>query len=508
MTQEEFDEFYLGADGTDKLFGTSPMIKKLFTQKQLLRAKNWHYSGFWILEQQSQVTDPGMFGGPEVMKDLENFIARGAPVYMGWGSMTKVPPDRMLRVAIGALKLAGLRAIISKGWASLSHEALHEVMNESDPDGLCEYAKANVMFIDKAPHEWLFPKCSCTVHHGGAGTTAATLRAGVPTVITPIVYDQFEHAKWVNQLGTGVGLRDFMEVEVEELADALKRTASETEMAEQAKKMAEVIKREPGTKGAVDTITRIIRDKVLSGWAKTKFEAESKEDREKYEKWLAEEHRKREEWREAQKKAMENSDTPKLQEGASQGEEVHVEEAKKQVDEEINVEEEKKLDEKKKQKLEDERRQAEEKRQDEERKQKLEDERRQAEEKRQAEERRQEEERRQKLEDEARRAEEKKQEEQRRQEEERKQNEADMAQMQQQDLDVTIFIDRSLDLKSSITLKHGSTMWAIKECLAKDDPTGMTSAADFGLKCPQTGRVLGNEELLTPAVAELDVILS
>merc|ERR1712060_166973 len=94
-----------------------------------------------------------------------------------------------------------------KGWGLLTMEALAEVCGEMKQDegaALIEYTEKNVLFIDKAPHEWLLPLCSCSVHHGGAGTTAAALRAGVPTIVVPLGYDQLVHGEWVRKLGCGI----------------------------------------------------------------------------------------------------------------------------------------------------------------------------------------------------------------------------------------------------------------------------------------------------------------
>merc|ERR550525_261722 len=62
----------------------------------------------------------------------------------------------------------------------------------------------SVCFVDVAPHEWLFSRCACTLHHGGAGTTQAALRSGVPTIISPFSFDQFMFASWVEGLGCGI----------------------------------------------------------------------------------------------------------------------------------------------------------------------------------------------------------------------------------------------------------------------------------------------------------------
>merc|ERR1712061_51777 len=112
-------------------------------------------------------------------------------------------PGHLVVAIVEALKNVGLRGILVKGWGNLSFDALENALADSDDHGtdLIEYAKSNVLFIDKAPHEWLLSRCSCSVHHGGAGTTAAAMRAGVPTIVAPLGYDQPVHGDWVERLG-------------------------------------------------------------------------------------------------------------------------------------------------------------------------------------------------------------------------------------------------------------------------------------------------------------------
>jgi sterol 3beta-glucosyltransferase len=66
--------------------------------------------------------------------------------------------------------------------------------------------RKKVIFVDSAAHEWLFPYCSCIVHHVGSGTTAASVRSGKPTIITPVQGDQFDFAASVQTIGCGIGL--------------------------------------------------------------------------------------------------------------------------------------------------------------------------------------------------------------------------------------------------------------------------------------------------------------
>merc|ERR1740120_139831 len=131
-----------------------------------------------------------MFGGEVDRQRLEEFLARGAPpVYMGWGSM--IVPASVTGLAVRALRQAGLRGVILGGWAGLGAQMLEP---ELDREELEKYAADSVLFMQSAPHEWLFPRCIATVHHGGAGTVAAALRSGVPTVITPCFGDQPDNA--------------------------------------------------------------------------------------------------------------------------------------------------------------------------------------------------------------------------------------------------------------------------------------------------------------------------
>merc|ERR1719291_1300867 len=106
----------------------------------------------------------------------------------------------MASLAVRALRCAGLRGIVLGGWARLSAEML-----EGQPDGedLTAYAAKNILFIASAPHEWLFPRCAAVVHHGGSGTTAAGLRSGRPSIITPCAFDQFANGRMVAESGAG-----------------------------------------------------------------------------------------------------------------------------------------------------------------------------------------------------------------------------------------------------------------------------------------------------------------
>jgi vancomycin aglycone glucosyltransferase len=118
--------------------------------------------------------------------DLEAFLERGEPpVFVGFGSMP-ASGDAAHRL-IAAARTVGRRIIVSRGWADLG-------LMDDAPD---------CMAVDDLSYEILFPRVAAVVHHGGAGTTAAAARAGVPQVITPMFGDQFYWADRIIELGVG-----------------------------------------------------------------------------------------------------------------------------------------------------------------------------------------------------------------------------------------------------------------------------------------------------------------
>lgn len=109
------------------------------------------------------------------------------PVYLGFGSMPTDDPERVVRTFVEALQHVGRRGVISSGWAQLHAYDL--------PD--------TVLAVGEVPHSWLFPRMAAAVHHGGAGTTAAAFRAGVPQVVVPHIADQPFWGRRVHELGVG-----------------------------------------------------------------------------------------------------------------------------------------------------------------------------------------------------------------------------------------------------------------------------------------------------------------
>jgi len=136
------------------------------------KPKDWgahiSISGFYFLSLASNFT-------PE--PDLAAFLAAGPPpIYIGFGSIVVDDPNAMTKLIFEAVKKTGQRALVSKGWGGFGADQLRI------PD--------DVFMLGNVPHDWLFQHVSCVVHHGGAGTTAAGIALGRPTVIIPFFGDQ------------------------------------------------------------------------------------------------------------------------------------------------------------------------------------------------------------------------------------------------------------------------------------------------------------------------------
>lgn len=168
----------------------------------------------------------------------------------------------MACLAVRALRLAGLRGVVLGGWAELGAEKLR---GQPDSDELLAYAKENVIFVNTAPHEWLFPQCVATVHHGGSGTTAAALRSGRPTIVTPCAFDQFFNARMVADSGAGLALPQVAAVIPQQLADALRRATTDRALIERAAALGEQLRAEDGLAAAVSAVDRFVREEVATG---------------------------------------------------------------------------------------------------------------------------------------------------------------------------------------------------------------------------------------------------
>jgi sterol 3beta-glucosyltransferase len=188
-------------------------------------------TGFWFLD------PPGDY---RPSPRLADFLAAGeAPIHVGFGSMTVEDPERVTRLVVAAVRKAKKRAILSAGWGGL--------LPASDME--------DVLFDDDAPHAWLLPRTAAAVHHGGPGTTAAALRAGVPQLAVPFLADQPFWGHRIERLGVGPRAIPFPELTAESLAAAL-GAMSDPGVQQRARAMGAVIRAERGAEGAVTALHR------------------------------------------------------------------------------------------------------------------------------------------------------------------------------------------------------------------------------------------------------------
>jgi UDP:flavonoid glycosyltransferase YjiC (YdhE family) len=165
------------------------------------------------------------------------------PVCIGFGSMSQRDPAATTRLVLDAVKRSGQRAILVAGWGGLGANDL--------PDTIFQ--------IDSIPHAWLYPRCAAVVHHGGAGTTAAGLRAGVPSLIVPFHGDQFFWAKRVQEMGVGPAPVPRTRLTAERLANAIQAAVGDKKIAEAAEALGARIRGEDGVTRAVLAIERIAK---------------------------------------------------------------------------------------------------------------------------------------------------------------------------------------------------------------------------------------------------------
>ncbi|KAJ3130493.1 hypothetical protein HK098_000067 [Nowakowskiella sp. JEL0407] len=206
-----------------------------FSSSLIPKPKDWgshiDCSGFIFLNLASSYTPD-----PELQKFLE---AGPPPVYIGFGSIVVDNPDELTKTIFSAVEKAGVRALVSKGWGGLGGKDLQ--------------VPSSIHLIGNVPHDWLFQKVAAVCHHGGAGTTSAGLRAGLPTIIVPFFGDQFFWAWELWRAGVSPMPLPFKsKFNVENLAEALKIALTEPLRAK-AREVRDMIAKENGAEQAAQS---------------------------------------------------------------------------------------------------------------------------------------------------------------------------------------------------------------------------------------------------------------
>jgi sterol 3beta-glucosyltransferase len=188
-------------------------------------------TGYWFLDEEADWR-------PSV--ELVDFIGSGTPpVYAGFGSIANLTlAAQTTELVIDALIRSGQRGILATGWGGMSKMA-------SIPE--------DILILESAPHSWLFPRMAAVIHHGGAGTTAAGLRAGVPGIVIPFSNDQFAWGRRAYELGAASKPIPRKNLTAEKLADAIKFVLTK-EIKDAAKDLGTKIQSENGALAAAKII--------------------------------------------------------------------------------------------------------------------------------------------------------------------------------------------------------------------------------------------------------------
>jgi sterol 3beta-glucosyltransferase len=206
------------------LYGWSPSV--------LPQPPDWgewlHTTGYWFLDQGGEWQAP---------QELTDFLDSGPPpVFVGFGSMNNINSEELTGIVLRALKLTGQRGILATGWGRMGDTDL--------PD--------TVFKVKSVPHDWLFERVRAAVHHGGAGTTAASLRAGIPTIVVPFFADQPFWGWRVAGLGVGPEPISRRSLTVERLANAIQQATADRDMQSRAAALGQRIREENGIERAVE----------------------------------------------------------------------------------------------------------------------------------------------------------------------------------------------------------------------------------------------------------------
>ena len=218
-----------GSADTPAVYGYSPLL----VPGQPARTATQRVTGFWFMAENGWQPPP----------QLDAFLAGGEkPVVVGFGSMGDCEAERMAEIVVDALAAAGRRGILLGGWAGLGDAARL-------PD--------TILHLDEAPHHYLLPRAAAILHHGGAGTTAAALRAGIPSVVIPYFGDQRFWGERVQATGVGPAPIKRARLTAKRLAGALQEALSEATQA-RASVVGARIRAEDGVGQAVTAVEELL----------------------------------------------------------------------------------------------------------------------------------------------------------------------------------------------------------------------------------------------------------
>ncbi|CZS97997.1 probable Sterol 3-beta-glucosyltransferase [Rhynchosporium agropyri] len=199
-------------------------------------------TGYWFLDE----------GGEDwtAPKELTDFIKKARVdgkkiVYVGFGSIVVQDSAAMTETIVQSVLKADVRCILSRGWS--------DRLDKKDATVVEKPLPADILLIKSAPHDWLFKQIDAAAHHGGSGTTGASLRAGLPTIIKPFFGDQYFFGSRVQDLGVGICLK---KLNVSTFSRAMWEACNSQRMIVKAKVLGETIRQENGVDMAIQSIYR------------------------------------------------------------------------------------------------------------------------------------------------------------------------------------------------------------------------------------------------------------
>lgn len=187
-----------------------------------------HVTGYYFLPYKNFYVPPN---------ELKDFIEAGTPpVCVSFGSMVNKNAEQVDEIVREALKRTNNRGIILSGWGSVKRKSTYDLL-----------------YLESVSHDWLLPKCKMVIHHGGAGTTSAGLRAGIPTIVIPFTADQPFWGKRIHAIGVGPTPIPVSQLSVEGMVNAIAEAESKAVL-ERAQAMGQMIRDEDGVGHAVALI--------------------------------------------------------------------------------------------------------------------------------------------------------------------------------------------------------------------------------------------------------------
>jgi UDP:flavonoid glycosyltransferase YjiC (YdhE family) len=236
LPRQSFVESYQATRRLPHLFG--------FSQVLVPKPQNWDedqsITGFWHLPPSTTFTAP---------TDLQEFLDAGeAPVLVGFGSHVGREPQRLTKLVAEALASAGRRGILVTGWGALKNVDLGK----------------SVFSTPGVPYDWLLPRVSAAVHHGGSGTIGACLRAGVPQIVTPFGYDQTFWGHRIAALGLGSNPIQARTMTAIELASAIELVTGSDTIRSQACRVGIQVSAEDGVATAVKAIEAYLARRTVT----------------------------------------------------------------------------------------------------------------------------------------------------------------------------------------------------------------------------------------------------